>query len=57
MFDVAGLLADDAVDAVVPIFVRPLAARAAEVARGIAAASEGADRPVLAVWRRLVAAG
>ncbi len=32
------------------IFVRPLAARAAEVARGIAAAAEGADRPVLAVW-------
>ena len=44
------LLADDAVDAVVTIFVRPLAARAAEVARGIAAAAEGADRPVLAVW-------
>ena len=44
------LLADDAVDAVVTIFVRPLAARAAEVARGIAAASNGADRPVLAVW-------
>ena len=44
------LLADDAVDAVVTIFVRPLAARAAEVARGIAAASDGADRPVLAVW-------
>ena len=32
------------------IFVRPLAARAAEVARAIAAAAEGADRPVLAVW-------
>ena len=44
------LLEDDAVDAVVTIFVRPLAARAAEVARGIAAAAEGADRPVLAVW-------
>ena len=44
------LLADDAVDAVVTIFVRPLAARAAEVARAIAAAAEGADRPVLAVW-------
>ena len=44
------LLDDDAVDAVVTIFVRPLAARAAEVARGIAAAAEGADRPVLAVW-------
>src|SRR5829696_2111441 len=44
------LLEDDEVDAVVTIFVRPLAARAAEVARGIAAASEGADRPVLAVW-------
>ena len=39
------LLEDDAVDAVVTIFVRPLAARAAEVARGIAAAAEGADRP------------
>jgi len=44
------LLDDDAVDAVVTLFVRPLAARAAEVARGIAAAAEGADRPVLAVW-------
>ena len=33
------LLEDDAVDAVVTIFVRPLAARAAEVARGIAAAA------------------
>jgi len=44
------LLDDDAVDAVVTIFVRPLAARAADVARGIAAAAEGADRPVLAVW-------
>ncbi|HYM58969.1 MAG TPA: CoA-binding protein, partial [Solirubrobacteraceae bacterium] len=44
------LLHDDAVDAVVTIFVRPLAARAAEVARGIAAAAERADRPVLAVW-------
>ena len=44
------LLEDDAVDAVVTVFVRPLAARAAEVARGIAAAAEGADRPVLAVW-------
>ena len=44
------LLADDAVDAVVTIFVRPLAARAAEVARAIAVAAEGADRPVLAVW-------
>jgi acetyl coenzyme A synthetase (ADP forming)-like protein len=44
------LLEDHAVDAVVTIFVRPLAARAAEVARGIAAASEGAERPVLAVW-------
>ncbi len=44
------LLADDAVDAVVTIFVRPLAARAAEVARGIAAAAQAADRPVLAVW-------
>jgi acyl-CoA synthetase (NDP forming) len=44
------LLADDAVDAVVTIFVRPLAARAADVARGIAAAADGADRPVLAVW-------
>ena len=44
------LLNDDAVDAVVTIFVRPLAARAAEVARGIAAAAQAADRPVLAVW-------
>ena len=44
------LLDDEAVDAVVTVFVRPLAARAAEVARGIAAAAEGADRPVLAVW-------
>lgn len=44
------LLDDDAVDAVVTIFVRPLASRAAEVARGIAAAAEGADRPVLAVF-------
>ena len=44
------LLDDDAVDAVVTIFVRPLIGRADEVARGIAAASEGADRPVLAVW-------
>ncbi len=44
------LLADEAVDAVVTVFVRPLAARAAEVARGIAAAAQGADRPVLAVW-------
>ena len=44
------LLEDDGVDAVVTVFVRPLAARAAEVARGIAAAAEGADRPVLAVW-------
>ena len=44
------LLEDDAVDAVVTIFVRPLAARAADVARAIATAAEGADRPVLAVW-------
>jgi acetyl coenzyme A synthetase (ADP forming)-like protein len=44
------LLEDDEVDAVITIFVRPLAARAAEVARGIAVAAEGADRPVLAVW-------
>jgi acetate---CoA ligase (ADP-forming) len=44
------LLDDDGVDAVVTLFVRPLAARAAEVARGIAAAAQGADRPVLAVW-------
>ena len=44
------LLDDEAVDAVVTVFVRPLAARAAEVARGIAAAARGADRPVLAVW-------
>jgi acetyl coenzyme A synthetase (ADP forming)-like protein len=44
------LLEDDAVDAVVTIFVRPLAARAAEVARGIAAAAHDTDRAVLAVW-------
>jgi acetate---CoA ligase (ADP-forming) len=44
------LLEDDAVDAVVTIFVRPLGTRAAEVARGIAVAAEGSDRPVLAVW-------
>ncbi len=44
------LLDDDAVDAVVTIFVRPLAARAGEVARGIAAAAQGADQPVLTVW-------
>ncbi|MGZ8633424.1 MAG: bifunctional acetate--CoA ligase family protein/GNAT family N-acetyltransferase [Solirubrobacteraceae bacterium] len=44
------LLEDDAVDAVVTIFVRPLAERAADVARAIAAAAQGADRPVLAVW-------
>jgi acyl-CoA synthetase (NDP forming)/GNAT superfamily N-acetyltransferase len=44
------LLDDVGVDAVVTVFVRPLAARAAEVARGIAAAAQGADRPVLAVW-------
>ena len=44
------LLDDEAVDAVVTVFVRPLAARAAEVARGIAAAAQAADRPVLAVW-------
>ena len=44
------LLEDDAVDAVVTIFVRPLGTRAAEVTRGIAAAAEGSDRPVLAVW-------
>jgi acetyl coenzyme A synthetase (ADP forming)-like protein len=44
------LLEDDAVDAVVTIFVRPLAARAAEVARGIAAAADGAAQPVLGVW-------
>ena len=45
-----GLLADDAVDAVVTVFVRSLATRAVGIARGIAAAAEGADRPVLAVW-------
>jgi acetate---CoA ligase (ADP-forming) len=44
------LLDDDAVDAVVTVFVRPLAARAAEVARGIAAAAGAAARPVLSVW-------
>jgi hypothetical protein len=55
MFDVAGLLARQPLPpgdrvAVVTIFVRPLAARAAGVARRIAAAAEGAERPVLAVW-------
>jgi acetyl coenzyme A synthetase (ADP forming)-like protein len=44
------LLEDEEVDAVVTIFVRPLGTRAADVARAIAAAAEGADRPVLAVW-------
>ena len=44
------LLDDEAVDAVVTVFVRPLAARAAAVARGIAAAAQAAARPVLAVW-------
>ena len=44
------LLADDAVDAVVTVFVRSLGVRAAGIARGIAAAADGADRPVLAVW-------
>ena len=44
------LLADAAVDAVVTVFVRSLGVRAAGIARGIAAAAEGADRPVLAVW-------
>ena len=39
------LLEDDDIDAVVTIFVRPLAARAAEVARGIAAASDGRRPP------------
>ena len=32
------------------VFVRSLGVRAAGIARGIAAAAEGADRPVLAVW-------
>jgi len=44
------LLADDAVDAVVTVFVRSLGVRAAGIARGIAAAADAADRPVLAVW-------
>jgi acyl-CoA synthetase (NDP forming) len=44
------LLEDDTVDAVVTLFVRPLAARAADVARAISAAAAGADRPVLAVF-------
>ena len=44
------LLADDAVDAVVTVFVRSLGVRAAGIARAIAAAADGADRPVLAVW-------
>ncbi len=44
------LFGDDAVDAVVTIFVRPLAARAAEVVRAVAAAAAGTERPVLAVW-------
>ena len=44
------LLADDGVDAVVTVFVRSLGARAAGIASGIAAAADGADRPVLAVW-------
>ena len=44
------LLEDDAVDAVVTIFVRPLAGWATEVARGIAVAARGSDQPVLAVW-------
>ena len=46
----SALLDDDAVDAVVTVFVRSLAVRAAEIARGIAAAADGARRPVLAVW-------
>jgi acyl-CoA synthetase (NDP forming)/GNAT superfamily N-acetyltransferase len=44
------LLDGDAADAVVTIFVPPLAARADEVARAIAAAAAGAGRPVLGVW-------
>ena len=45
------LLEDDAVDAVVTIFVRPLGTRARpRWPAAIAAAAEGADRPVLAVW-------
>jgi len=44
------LLEDDAVDAVVTIFVQPRGAQAAAVARGIAAAARGADRPVLCVF-------
>ena len=44
------LLGERAHDAVVAIFVPPLGGRAAEVARAIAAAAAGADRPVLGVW-------
>ncbi|MGZ8650509.1 MAG: acetate--CoA ligase family protein [Solirubrobacteraceae bacterium] len=44
------LLDDDAVDAVVTIFVGTLAPRAAAVARAVAVAADAADRPVLAVW-------
>jgi acyl-CoA synthetase (NDP forming) len=44
------LLADRAVDAVVTVFVRSVGTRATDIARAIAAAADGADRPVLAVW-------
>ena len=44
------LLDEGAHDAVVTIYVPPLGGRVAETARGIAAAAEGADRPVLGVW-------
>ena len=44
------LLEEDCVDAVVTIFVRPLAARAADVARAVGAAADGSDRPVIAVF-------
>jgi acyl-CoA synthetase (NDP forming)/RimJ/RimL family protein N-acetyltransferase len=44
------LLSEGAHDAVVAIYVPPLGGRAADVARGIAAAAVGSDRPVLGVW-------
>jgi acyl-CoA synthetase (NDP forming)/GNAT superfamily N-acetyltransferase len=44
------VLSGGAHDAVVAIFVPPLGGRVAEIARGITAAAEGADRPVLGVW-------
>ena len=44
------LLEDDAVDAVVTIFVRPLAARAGRGRPGHRRSGDGAVRPVLGVW-------